>query len=523
MKKFLSVLSLLLLLWTESLSPLAFVYAEPDEETVVEEQLDQEESQEQESEVPESFEEISENNEDDQWLSDEVNEEIPVEPQEWTDQQDDIVVQESPEEIQTVDSSDEEWVESIAEEKIELLGEETESSEQEDWDVITTEMIPLEEEKLEEFTIDNTIVEDYEEADYSDMEYIPWEVVVKYVDEIPEEETPTFVSNVKSFFKNIAWITTDEVSLIENNLEVKEQIDSENTTAVLEIKDDKTVEEAIELLQEDPRVEFVEPNYIRYLYTSIDNYDANDALKNSQYWLELISWPDAMEIYSGYLSKDNNDIIVWVVDNGVNYYHPDLDNNMWSPSSCLMDGNEINCSHGYDFFHDKPTPLPNVWDHGTHIAWIIGAEMNNGIGTIWVNPYVKIAALKAWNGNILTSSSTTKAINFARENGIRILNWSYWANKESVLEKQAIQAFWEAWWLFIAAAGNEKANMEIEENKQYPCAYDLDNIICVASVWKEWNIFNEFSNFGTTEMLILQLLERILIVHQYEMLQEDLV
>jgi hypothetical protein len=64
---------------------------------------------------------------------------------------------------------------------------------------------------------------------------------------------------------------------------VKEQIDSENTTAVLEIKDDKTVEEAIELLQEDPRVEFVEPNYIRYLYTSIDNYDANDALKNSQY------------------------------------------------------------------------------------------------------------------------------------------------------------------------------------------------------------------------------------------------
>ncbi|MBR6908072.1 hypothetical protein IKN40_06415 [bacterium] len=91
---------------------------------------------------------------------------------------------------------------------------------------------------------------------------------------------------------------------------MKEQIDSENTTAVLEIKDDKTVEEAIELLQEDPRVEFVEPNYIRYLYTSIDNYTANDPGKEYQYGLELISWPDAMEIYSGYLSKDNNDIIV---------------------------------------------------------------------------------------------------------------------------------------------------------------------------------------------------------------------
>jgi hypothetical protein len=43
------------------------------------------------------------------------------------------------------------------------------------------------------------------------------------------------------------------------------------------------VEEAIELLQEDSRVEFVEPNYIRYLYTSISNYNANDPGKVYQY------------------------------------------------------------------------------------------------------------------------------------------------------------------------------------------------------------------------------------------------
>ena len=40
--------------------------------------------------------------------------------------------------------------------------------------------------------------------------------------------------------------------------------------------------------------------------------------------------------------------------------YPDLDDNMWNPSSCLMDGDTTGCNHGYDFFHDKPTPLPNI-------------------------------------------------------------------------------------------------------------------------------------------------------------------
>jgi hypothetical protein len=69
-----------------------------------------------------------------------------------------------------------------------------------------------------------------------------------------------------ALIRNVFSIPSDEVSLVANDLEVKEQLDSENTTAVIEIKDDKTVEDTIELLQEDPRVEYVEPNYIRHLY-----------------------------------------------------------------------------------------------------------------------------------------------------------------------------------------------------------------------------------------------------------------
>jgi hypothetical protein len=124
-------------------------------------------------------------------------------------------------------------------------------------------------------------------------------VVVKYKDEIPEENGSEFAIRTMSLIRNVFSIPSDEVSLIANDLEVKEQLDSENTTAVIEIKDDKTVEDTIELLQEDPRVEYVEPNYIRHLY-SIYDVNINDPayLLYQGFLLEAISWPDAFNTYS---------------------------------------------------------------------------------------------------------------------------------------------------------------------------------------------------------------------------------
>nr|MBR6100242.1 hypothetical protein [bacterium] len=123
-------------------------------------------------------------------------------------------------------------------------------------------------------------------------------MVVKYKDEIPEENGSEFAIRTMSLIRNVFSIPSDEVSLIANDLEVKEQLDSENTTAVIEIKDDKTVEDTIELLQEDPRVEYVEPNYIRNLY-SIYDVNVNDPdLLHQGFLLEAISWPDAFNTYS---------------------------------------------------------------------------------------------------------------------------------------------------------------------------------------------------------------------------------
>jgi hypothetical protein len=69
--------------------------------------------------------------------------------------------------------------------------------------------------------------------------------------------------------------------------------------ALIEIKDDKSVEEAIEILKQNPNVEYAEPNYIRYLFADYNmGVNANDPMKSGQWSLEFINWADAYNVYS---------------------------------------------------------------------------------------------------------------------------------------------------------------------------------------------------------------------------------
>ena len=306
----------------------------------------------------------------------------------------------------------------------------------------------------------------YWEENIEWLEYVPWEVVVKYRNINQSKWLRNSYSNILSI--------DDELK--SDNLEIKEKLDDSGRVALVEIKDDKSVDEAIVLLNNNPDIEYAEPNYIRYFFY-LDDFVSNDSLKSQQWWLDYISWKDAFEAYSWRISNGN--ISVWVIDNWVNYFHPDLQNSMRSAETCVVDWENIEwCVHWYDFFHDTLTPLPNKDDHGTHIAWIIGAWFDD-LWIIWVNPYAKIASLKIGNYKSLTSADELRAIYFAIDNWINIINASYWASSKSELERQAIQEFWENGWLFITAAGNGDANW-VSQNIDskfsiYPCKYDLDN------------------------------------------------
>lgn len=312
------------------------------------------------------------------------------------------------------------------------------------------------------------------------LNYIQWEVIVKYKDS----------SKTKKDTKSKG-ISVFDAELNNNNLYIKEKLNSDGNIVLVKINNNNSVEETIDLLKSDPNIEFVEPNFIRYLFSWEDSYNIT---KTWQWALNAISWYDAFNTYSWAL-KEADPIVAWIIDNGVNYNHPDLVNSLWTPSVCSLFFYSLDCIHWYDFFHMKPTPLANSDSHWTHIAWIIAAEANNWIWITWINPYTKIASLKIWDSEILSSDDEIYAIYFAIENWIKVINASFWGDDYSDIEELAIENFWTAWWLFITAAGNEKRN--IDNQPVYPCSYDLDNIICVGATNSHWNFADDYSNFWT--------------------------
>ena len=215
-----------------------------------------------------------------------------------------------------------------------------------------------------------------------------------------------------------------------------------------------------------------------------------------------IDMPEAWNVSEG----ADHDVIVAVIDDGVSYQHPDLMDNMWDGTNCKDESGNLlgNCIHGYDFTDEDKDPSP-ITDsiHGTHIAGTIGAKKNNGIGVAGVAPNVKIMALKF----DLYVSSEIRAIDFAIQNGAKVINASFGSDIFSPSEYSAVNRFRSAGGLFVAAAGNASQSHNVVPI--FPCDYDLDNIICVAATDINDNL-SSFSDYGTDHVDVAAPGERIL-------------
>ncbi len=273
----------------------------------------------------------------------------------------------------------------------------------------------------------------------------------------------------------------------------------------MKIKDGKSVEQKITELKKDPNVEYAEPNYIRNL-AIIGNISSNDTHKNNLWGLDNIGQvvnsvsgtndadidaPEAWAVNEG----TNASAIVAVIDTGVAYKHPDLFANMWDGTNCKDDTGVFlgGCNHGYDYEDNDKTPLPTTSSHGTHIAGTIAAVKNNSKGIIGVAPNAKIMAIKS----DLDVASIIKSIDFAIQNGAKIINASFGGTTFSQSEYDAIGRFRTAGGIFVAAAGNQSTNNESAHF--YPSDYDLDNIISVAATDQD-DALASFSNYGAASV-----------------------
>lgn len=188
----------------------------------------------------------------------------------------------------------------------------------------------------------------------------------------------------------------------------------------------------------------------------------------------------------------NPNVVVAVIDTGVDYTHQDLAANIWTnvneiPNNGVDDNGNgyIDDYYGYDFFHDYPDPMDEN-GHGTHCAGTIAAQANNGIGIVGVNWQAKIMCIR-WldEYGCGTLSSVCNSINYAVMMGADIINTSWWYDNNSSM-KNEIRKAEEAGILFVAAAGNSSIDLDINLNnpRRYPACYDLSNIISVAATDK---------------------------------------
>ena len=235
--------------------------------------------------------------------------------------------------------------------------------------------------------------------------------------------------------------------------------------------------------------------------------------------MKAIHAPEAWKVTPG-----DKKVIVAVIDTGVDYTHQDLQGNIWHnpgeiPNNGIDDdGNGfVDDEIGWDFVDNDNKPYDvkgSVFStllaggnpgHGTHCAGDVGAVGNNSIGISGVAPNISIMPVrfidKTGKG---TTAQAVKAINYAVQNGAKVLSNSWGSEGEDPKEnnqalKDAISNAMKHDVLFVAAAGNGRRGKGYDNDSDakpsYPATYSYDNIVSVAATDSK-NDLAVFSNYG---------------------------
>jgi len=201
--------------------------------------------------------------------------------------------------------------------------------------------------------------------------------------------------------------------------------------------------------------------------------------------------------------------VVAVIDDGVDFSHPDLAARAWTNPGESGDGKETNGIdddgngyvddvHGWDFCHDDNT-VHDVNDdfHGTHVAGIVAASLD-GVGVVGVAPGVKIMALKFLGDDPSCGydSMAIAAIAYAKSFGVRIANASWGGVGTPTDAPELHDAIRDSGMLLVAAAGNDGSNNDHGPWTTLPASFDLPNIVSVAAMDNTGGLAG-FSNYGS--------------------------
>jgi len=272
-----------------------------------------------------------------------------------------------------------------------------------------------------------------------------------------------------------------------------------------------STKEAIERLKSHQAIEYVEPDYRVSIAANTPNdprFDELWGLNNLGQTGGIadadIDAPEAWEISIG-----SRDVVVGVIDTGVDYSHSDLADNAWVNTGEIAgdgidnDGNGyIDDIHGINAITDAGDPMDDQ-GHGTHVSGTIGASGNNSTGVVGVNHEVSIVGCKfldaAGSGS---TSDAIKCIDYMvnlKNSGVnlRVLNNSWGGGGYSQALADAITVSEQADILFVAAAGNDE--VDNDANPHYPSSYEHESVLSIASTDSNDNL-SDFSQWGATSV-----------------------
>ena len=279
----------------------------------------------------------------------------------------------------------------------------------------------------------------------------------------------------------------------------------------------RPVEAALNALSRLPFVESAEADFVVRAVTNDQFYGLLYAINNTGQVVASQSGTfdadmDVAEAWS--LSIGDPDLVIAVIDDGVEYTHPDINDQMWVNPGEVVDGVDndgngyVDDIFGYDFYSNDSDPYDDnnintgQGGHGTHVAGTICAEGNNSIGIVGVVQQCRIMALRFLGPQGGYTSDAISAVNYAVGKGVRLSNNSWGGGGYSPSLSSAIQSAGNQGHLFVAAAGNggdDRIGDSTDSTPHYPSSYDLPNIVSVAATDNRDQLAS-FSNFGVNSV-----------------------
>ena len=309
---------------------------------------------------------------------------------------------------------------------------------------------------------------------------VPGEAIVRFDSKLKQDasgviELPASFGRLKDRFG-----IYDIELLIQGRLDELDTKYGFDRTYIVRFDGKEDVEEFVSGVSSYPDVEIAEPNHLYRLYL-----EPNDPRFDDQWHLQDIKCPQGWDLQTG-----GRDVVIAVVDAGIDTAHPDLNGNLWRNIDEVLDGNDTDGNGypddivGWDWTGGDNDPTPTYFgfpgwppdeDHGTWCNSIANAVTDNERGVAGVAYNVQMMGLRVTYPNepgLISTPFAINAMHYARMNGAKVISNSWGGYYFSTPVNNAIQVAHEAGLVICAAAGNDRS-----ETIHYPAGYD--NVIAV--------------------------------------------